>query len=61
MNDLRGLPTFACICGCVMFETVVMWDEETRSVGWYDLSQRCIECGSLSTAPTPIDKELDCD
>ena len=57
--DLRGEPTFACICGCKMFKVIVMWDEETRAVGWYDLKQECIECGTLTTAPTEIDGD-DC-
>lgn len=48
----------ACICGCLMFEITVMWDSETREVGWYDLRQKCKECGSESTAPTPIDWEI---
>jgi hypothetical protein len=55
VNDLRGIPTFACICGCSMFEVTVMWDEDTRAVGWYDLAQKCKECGTISTAPTEID------
>ena len=59
VNDLRGEPTFACICGCKMFKVTVMWDEETRAVGWYDLAQECIECGTITTAPTDIDGE-DC-
>lgn len=54
-------PTTVCICGCKMFEVVVMWDEDTRSVGWYDLRQKCKECGSISTAPTPADEGYDCD
>lgn len=58
MYDLYNLdnPTFACICGCLMFEVTVMWDKEDRTVGWYDLRQKCKECGAESTAPTPIDK-----
>ena len=54
-HDFRGEPSFACICGCKMFRVTVMWDEETRSVGWYDLTQQCIDCGTLTTAPTEID------
>jgi hypothetical protein len=53
--DLTGEPTFACICGCMMFKVIVMWDEDTRAVGWYDLRQECIECGTITTAPTEID------
>jgi len=59
-NDLRGIPTFACICGSKIFQVNLMWDEETRLPGWYDLSQTCYECGTVTTAPTPIDKEMDC-
>lgn len=54
-NDLRGEPAFACICGCAMFRINVMWDQDTRAVGWYDLAQECIECGTITTAPTEID------
>jgi hypothetical protein len=38
-----------------MFQVTVMWDEETRAVGWYDLAQTCFECGTTTTAPTEID------
>jgi rRNA maturation protein Nop10 len=41
-----------------MFEITVMWDMEDRTIGWYDLKQKCKECGSVSTAPTPIDGEM---
>lgn len=55
----KNLPTLACpACGCLMFSIVVMWDKETREVGWYDLRQTCKECGTISTAPTPIDEEM---
>ena len=57
MNDLTGEPTFACICGCKMFNLTIMWDEDTRAVGWYDLRQECYECGTITTTPTPIDGE----
>lgn len=33
-----------------------MWDSETREVGWYDLLQKCKDCGATSCAPTPIDE-----
>lgn len=39
-----------------------MWDPDDRLVGWYSLTQECLDCGALSTAPTPIDDEgTDCD
>ena len=55
MIDLTGTPITVCICGCKMWKLTVMWDEETRSVGWYDLRQECIDCGAIATAPTEID------
>lgn len=55
MFDLRGKPIMTCVCGCKMFIVTVMWDEEDRTVGWYDLKQECKECGAISTAPTEID------
>jgi hypothetical protein len=57
MFDLQGLPTTACICGCKVFTINVMWDDEERTVAWYDLRQVCKDCGTVSTAPTPIDEE----
>jgi hypothetical protein len=55
MFDLQGLPTTACICGCKVFTINVMWDDEDRTIAWYDLQQKCKDCGAISTAPTPID------
>jgi hypothetical protein len=55
MFDLQGLPTTACICGCKVFTINVMWDDEDRTIAWYDLLQVCKDCGAQSTAPTPID------
>jgi hypothetical protein len=58
MLDLRGKPVVVCVCGSKMWQLNVMWDTETRAVGWYDLKQTCIVCGALATAPTPIDEEI---
>jgi len=38
-----------------MFKITVMWDEQTRELSWYDLAQECVDCGIITTAPTPID------
>jgi hypothetical protein len=57
MFDLQGLPTTACICGCKVFNINVMWDDYERTVAWYDLRQVCKDCGTVSTAPTPIDED----
>ena len=55
MLDLRGKPLLVCVCGSKMWKIVVMWDEEDRTVSWYDLQQECKMCGALATAPTEID------
>ena len=55
--DLSGVPTFACVCGSLMWNITVMWDQETRTVGWYDLKQICKSCGAIATAPTEIDND----
>jgi len=59
-EDFTGIPTMACLCGCRIFRLNVMWDEETRSVGWYELRQECLQCGTITTAPTPVDEGMDC-
>jgi len=56
MLDLRGEPITVCLCGSKMWIITVIWDEETRTVGWYDLRQECKLCGAIATAPTPIDE-----
>lgn len=55
MIDLTGEPTMVCVCGSKMWNVTVMWDEDTRAVGWYDLRQECKQCGAIATAPTEID------
>lgn len=57
MIDLRGKPLMVCVCGSLMWEVKVMWDQEDRTIGWYDLTQTCVECGAIATAPTEIDKD----
>lgn len=38
----------------------VIFDGDTRLVGWYDLEMECDMCGMQLTAPTPIDDGADC-
>ena len=59
-HSLKGIPTFACICGCMVMNLKVVFDEETRLVGWYDTGMECDMCGMQLTAPTPIDDGADC-
>lgn len=59
-DEWKDVIATACICGCKIFQLNIMWDEEDRTVGWYDLRQSCHECGRVYTAPTPIDEGMDC-
>lgn len=53
--DLRGTPTHVCPCGCNIFNVKVIFDD--YEVGTYFLDMECANCGSLATAPTPMDRE----
>ncbi len=53
--DLRGTPTHVCPCGCNIFNVKVIFDD--YEIGTYFLDMECANCGSLATAPTPIDRE----
>jgi hypothetical protein len=53
--DLRGVPTAGCpSCGSELFKIVAAFDEDYE-VCYYFLDAECWECGSLITAPTPLD------
>ena len=52
--DLRGTPTHTCPCGSqVWLLKVTFADYEISN---YFLDMECLQCGSLATAPTPIDR-----
>jgi len=51
--DLRGTPTHICPCGCEIFNVKVIFDN--FEIATYFLDMECSNCGSLATAPTPID------
>jgi uncharacterized Zn finger protein len=56
MIDARGIPTCECpTCGNSLFRALVSFDPETYMVGMYHLDIQCDECGTLCTAPTPMD------
>lgn len=56
--DLRGTPTHVCPCGCNIFNVKVIFDN--FEIATYFLDMECANCGSLATAPTPVDmKESD--
>lgn len=53
--DLRGTPTHVCPCGCNIFNIKVIFED--YEIGTYFLDMECAQCGSLATAPTPVDRE----
>lgn len=53
--DLRGAPTHVCACGCNIFNVKVIFED--YEIGTYFLDMECAQCGSLATAPTPVDRE----
>lgn len=53
--DLRGTPTHECICGSKIFNVPVAF--ENYEISTYFLDMQCVECGSIYTAPTPLDRE----
>jgi hypothetical protein len=54
--DFRGTPSHVCVCGSDVWNLkVVFLDHE---IATYFLDMQCANCGSLATAPTPIDKEI---
>ena len=54
--DIRGTPTKSCPCGCDIWNLKVIFDDDGE-IGMYFLDMECAECGTLATAPTPIDTE----
>jgi hypothetical protein len=53
--DLRGTPTHECICGSKVFNLPVCFQD--FEIATYFLEMQCVECGSMYTAPTPLDRE----
>lgn len=53
--DLRGTPTHECVCGSSVFNLPVVFDN--YEIANYFLDMQCIKCGSIYTAPTPLDRE----
>lgn len=53
--DLRGTPTHECVCGSTVFNLPVVFDN--YEIANYFLDMQCIKCGSIYTAPTPLDRE----
>lgn len=53
--DLRGTPTHVCVCGCNQFMVRAVFQD--YEIATYFLDMICANCGSLATAPTPVDRE----
>lgn len=51
--DLRGTPTHVCPCGCNIWNVKVIFNDS--EIATYFLDMECAQCGSLATAPTPVD------
>jgi len=54
--DLRGTPTHQCICGSEVWNLQVVFDN--YEIATYYLDMQCVQCGSIATAPTPVDREV---
>ena len=53
--DARGIPTNECpTCANRLFTVQVSFDDD-YNVGQYFLDAECAMCGTLVTAPTPLD------
>lgn len=52
--DVRGTPTHVCPCGCNIFNVKAIFDN--FEIATYFLDMECANCGSLATAPTPVDR-----
>lgn len=55
MNDYRGIPTAVCPCGSRLINITAQFDEEYNVALYLLDNAECYLCGSLLTAPTPLD------
>jgi hypothetical protein len=53
MMDLRGEPIHVCPCGSKLWNLQAMF--ENYEISLYFTEMSCALCGTLATAPTPID------
>jgi len=52
--DLRGTPTHLCPCGSQIWNLKVIFED--YEIATYFLDMECVSCGSVATAPTPVDR-----
>jgi hypothetical protein len=53
--DIRGTPTHVCPCGSQIWSLKVIFED--FEIATYFLDMECVSCGSVATAPTPVDRE----
>lgn len=53
--DIRGYPTHVCPCGSEIWNLKVIF--HNYEIASYFVDMECINCGTLATAPTPIDRD----
>ena len=53
--DMRGTPTHVCPCGSQIWSLKVIFED--FEIATYFLDMECVSCGSVATAPTPVDRE----
>jgi hypothetical protein len=53
--DIRGTPTHVCPCGSNIWSLKVIFED--FEIATYFLDMECVSCGSVATAPTPVDRE----
>lgn len=51
--DMSGTIMHTCVCGSDLWHLVVSFDN--YEIATYSLDMTCLECGTIATAPTPID------
>ncbi len=55
MMDARGIPTRVCpVCGEDLLTINAVFDD-AYEITFYHLDAECAICGTLITAPTPLD------
>ena len=59
--DVRGEATTVCPCGCEIWNLKVVFDQDTNEIGLYFRDMECAQCGTLATAPIPIEEDDDAD
>jgi hypothetical protein len=53
--DIRGTPTHVCPCGSNIWSLKAIFED--FEIATYFLDMECVSCGSVATAPTPVDRE----